>query len=113
MSGGSYNYLYASADDPEALVEHVSDIKAMAERLAGLPYARDAATETERILALIERLHMQVKVRSEALEDVWHAVEWWDSGDYSEDAVRKALAKYRGEPAAEAGGREGGSDAAT
>lgn len=97
MSGGSYDYLADHVSDPTELIGRVRHIERMAERLKGLPYARDAAMETERILAAIERLHVQVQVRAEALGGIWHAVEWWDSGDAGEDDVRAALAKYRGE----------------
>lgn len=97
MSGGSYEYLYVWADDLEQLVARRYHLKEMAERLSGLPYARDAAIETERILAAIERLQIQLQVRGEALKDVWKAVEWWDSCDSGEDAVKKALAEYRGD----------------
>lgn len=97
MSGGSYDYLYVWADDLGELVQRRHHLQEMAERLSGLPYARDAAIETERMLAAIERLEIQVKVRGEALKDVWHAVEWWDSCDWSEERVKEALAKYRGD----------------
>lgn len=97
MSGGSYDYLYAWADDLEQLIARRGQLKSMAERLSGLPYARDAAIETERLLAAIDRLEIQVQVRAEALADVWRAVEWWDSCDSGEDAVKAALAEYRGD----------------
>lgn len=97
MSGGSYEYLYMWADDPAELISRKRHLKAMAERLSGLPYARDAAIETERILAMIERLEIQLEVRAQALADVWHAVEWWDSCDGGEDDVKEALATYRGD----------------
>jgi hypothetical protein len=101
MSGGSYNYLYIYADDPRELVSRLGTLKEMSERLSGLPYAKDAAIETERIIAMIERLETQVRVRAEALADVWHAIEWWDSCDYGEDRVKEVLAKYRGEETGE------------
>lgn len=97
MSGGSYNYLYVWANDFDELMSRRGNLKEMSERLSGLPYAKDAALETERILAMIERVEVQVEARAEALADVWHAVEWWDSCDSGEDGVKKALAKYRGE----------------
>ncbi|MFD0853580.1 hypothetical protein ACFQ07_15190 [Actinomadura adrarensis] len=97
MSGGSYDYLYVWTNDIQQLIARRHHLKAMAERLAGLPYARDAAIETERIAAALERLEIQVTARAEALDDVWKAVEWWDSGDWGEDAVKKALAEYRGD----------------
>jgi Holliday junction resolvasome RuvABC DNA-binding subunit len=72
MSGGSYNYLCHSWDLDD-LDKHESDLEDMADRLAALGYAQDAARETQALL------------------------EWWDSNDWSEDQVKEALAKYRGD----------------
>lgn len=94
MSGGSYNYLYIWASDPQQLVSRRADLEAMADRLAELPYAKDAAQETKEILALIDQVGDQIAARGRVIADVWHAVEWWDSADYGEDKVREALAAY-------------------
>ncbi|MER5875459.1 hypothetical protein ABT119_05960 [Streptomyces sp. NPDC001910] len=96
MSGGSYNYLY-TAQDLEDLHNRRHDLEAMANRLAGLGYAQDAARETEELLVLLRQWETRATVRVRRLEDIWHAVEWWDSSDSSEDGVRDALAKYRAE----------------
>lgn len=96
MSGGSYDYLYSCTDDLAELIGHRQQLREMSERLSGLPYARDAAIETERILAMIERAVIQVEVRCSGLTRVWKAVEWWDSCDGNEDDVKKALDEYRG-----------------
>lgn len=96
MSGGSYNYLF-TAQDLEDLQAHRHDLEEMASRLAELGYAQDAARETEELLVLYRQWETRAAVRMRRLADVWHAVEWWDSNDSSEDAVREALAKYRGD----------------
>ncbi|MGW6578861.1 hypothetical protein ACWF76_05550 [Streptomyces globisporus] len=96
MSGGSYNYLYAAAD-LEDLQARRFDLEEMANRLAGLGYAQDAARETEELLVLYRQWETRAAVRMRRLTDVWHAVEWWDSNDSSETCVHEALAKYRGE----------------
>jgi hypothetical protein len=85
MSGGSYDYLCFSefAEAPEPL-------RRMAERLAGLPYAAKAAADTAGIVDMLG----EAARRAERLNDVWHAIEWWDSGDYGEDEARKVLAAY-------------------
>lgn len=83
MSGGSYDYLYFQASE---LGGHKGQLEAMAERLDGLPYAAAAAAATHKLLA---------SLNDEALPEVWKAVEWWDSGDYSEDQVRDAAIKYQ------------------
>lgn len=98
MSGGSYNYLY-SVCDLEDLQNRQFDLKAMADRLAELGYAQDAAAETEELLTLLRQWQNRLSVRVSRLEDLWKAVEWWDSADGGEDAVRTALATYRADTA--------------
>jgi hypothetical protein len=101
MSGGSYNYLgMICYDDLGELLAKDSDLRDMADRLAGLGYAEDAARETEELLTMLRQWRTRAEVRVRRLADVWKAVEWWDSADSSEDGVRKALAKYRDEPTA-------------
>lgn len=101
MSGGSYNYLgLICYDDLAELLGKESDLRDMADRLAGLGYAQDAARETEELLTMLRQWRTRAEVRVRRLSDVWKAVEWWDSRDSSEDQVRKALAEYRGEGAA-------------
>lgn len=48
MSGGSYDYLFAAGGDD--LVGRDHDLERMADRLAGLGYAEDAARETVELL---------------------------------------------------------------
>jgi hypothetical protein len=100
MGGGSYNYLGSICyDDLGELLAKESDLREMADRLAGLGYAEDAARETEELLTMLRQWKTRAEARVRRLSDVWHAVEWWDSRDWSEDRVREALAKYRGEAA--------------
>jgi hypothetical protein len=96
MSGGSYNYLCHTYDLAGLLDRH-ADLEEMSERLAGLGYAQDAARETEELLVQLRQWRNRAEVRMERLRDVWKAVEWWDSNDYSEDQVQDALKAYRGE----------------
>ncbi|MET9729704.1 hypothetical protein ABZZ79_03255 [Streptomyces sp. NPDC006458] len=98
MSGGSYGYLY-SALDLEDLQTHRGDLEAMAERLASLGYAQDAARETEELLVLFRQWETRAAVRITRLRDLWHAVERWDSNDSGEARVRAALEAYRGDHA--------------
>lgn len=95
MSGGSYNYLYCHMGGLEA---QRGDIEAMRDRLQGLaeqgvPGAAKAVRQTMMILDHFDRAERH----AQALTDVWHAVEWWDSSDYGEDQVHEALAEYLGE----------------
>jgi hypothetical protein len=85
VSGGSYDYLCWHTDDLSARRYAVEE---MAERLEGSGYY-GAARATRNVLLLIDG----AKRAADALEDVWYAVEWADSGDSGEDAVREAVAK--------------------
>lgn len=96
MSGGSYNYL-CDVWDLDKLLQQEYSLEKMAARLAGLGWARDAARETEELLVMLRQWQVSADVRVERLREVWKAVEWWDSCDWSEEQVREALAKYRGE----------------
>lgn len=93
MSGGSYNYLYCK--DSDALLNEERELTSMAERLAELGYAEDAARETEELLLIIRQAKIRIDVRARRLSGVWHAVEWWDSADSGEDGVKHALDAYR------------------
>ncbi|MFF4179705.1 hypothetical protein [Streptomyces sp. NPDC001750] len=96
MSGGSYNYLCAALDLPD-LSQQQWQLQKMSDRLSGLGYAADAARETEELLVLLRQWETRAMVRVERLSDLWKAVEWWDSGDTGEEAVKDALEKYRGD----------------
>lgn len=96
MSGGSYNYL-CHTWDLDDLLKHEGDLEDMSARLAGLGYATDAARETEELLLLLRVWKNRASARLGRLRDVWKAVEWWDSSDWGEDSVRKALTAYRGD----------------
>jgi hypothetical protein len=96
MSGGSYNYLN-STWDLDDLLKKRGDLEDMSARLAGLGWAEDAARETEELLVMLRQWEIRAETRINRLRDVWKAVEWWDSNDWSEAQVREALAKYRGE----------------
>lgn len=94
MSGGSYGYLYRDQELGD-LLGRQDDLRRMADRLAGLGDAADAAAETEELLVMLRQWQIRAEVRARRLADVWHAIEWWDSGDSGENRVREALAAYR------------------
>jgi hypothetical protein len=93
MSGGSYDYA-CFARELDELLGHVHNLEALRDRLAGLPYARAAAVETERLVAKLRSWEVQARVAAERLGPVWHAVEWWDSCDSGEDRVREAVENF-------------------
>lgn len=95
MSGGSYNYLCYK--DASMIWDSTGTLSDMAQRLAGLGYAADAAAETESLLLLLRQAEIRIQTRIDRLSKVWRAVEWWDSGDSGEDGLKQALSEYRSE----------------
>lgn len=86
MSGGSYNYLYCHVSGLEGQRE---DIEKMERRLQSSGYFA-AARATREVLVMLDAAERV----AQSLEDVWAAVEWADSGDSSEDSVRKAVEAF-------------------
>jgi len=96
MSGGSFNYLcyvevdaLLSGERDESLHDMVDALRAHG--------AEDAAAETERLLAICEGQRARVTARLERLADLWHAMEWWQSCDTTEDDWKVELEKWREE----------------
>ena len=91
MSGGSYNYLcFKDSGDIGAAA---GDLAQMAKRLNGLGYAPRAAAATKRVLAILSD-DGAIAAAIDDLSDVWHAVEWADSCDWSEDRMRAEIERY-------------------
>lgn len=86
MSGGSYNYLCWNADE---LQQRRGDLAAMERRLQSSGYF--AAARSTRNVGLFLDAAMEA---ARALEDVWHAVEWADSGDSGEERVHAAVEAF-------------------
>ena len=95
MSGGSFNYL-CHTWEAEDLFSKMDDLQDMASALGKLPYAEDAAAETEELICILNESRVRIKVRLNRLREVWREMEWWKSNDHSEDQLKEALAKYRG-----------------
>jgi hypothetical protein len=95
MSGGSYNYLCYCDGLSELLDGHMSDLRSMADDLAALGYAEDAAAETEELICMVNQASVRIETRIKRLRAIWKAREWWVSCDSSEDDFKEALAKYR------------------
>jgi hypothetical protein len=83
VSGGSYNYLCFG----DVLGDHRGDLAAMADRLAELAPGSRAYRHTRAILDAVNAV-------TEALRDVWHDVEWADSGDYGPEDAVSAIERY-------------------
>ena len=96
MSGGSYGYLCRKDPDDLLSGSHSKDLERMRDRLLE-DGAIDAAAQTDAVLATIHMATKLVRMRAEALHDVWQAIEWIDSGDWGPGELAAALAQYRGE----------------
>lgn len=86
MSGGSFNYMYTHV---KPLTEY--PLERMATLLEGLEWAGSAGAETRRCLRLIE----EADAVAETLTDVWHAIEWWYSGDWNQADAREVVEPWR------------------
>ena len=96
MSGGSHDYLCYK--DPDELLYHLSMVQKMADDLARLGYAQDAARETNEVIAICHQFDARISARLQRLRPVWLALEWWHSGDMNEDGFKFNLERYRTDP---------------
>lgn len=96
MSGGSYDYLGVSFDLDDLLMKR-SQLESMRDRLIGLGYAPDAASETDHLICMLNQWEVLAATRIKRLSPIWFAIEWWDSGDHGEAQVKEAISKYRKE----------------
>jgi hypothetical protein len=92
MSGGSHNYLYCK--DSDEILNHISDIEGMRDRLTEEGYL-DAAKETEEVILVINSFNVRMQARLNRLSQVWRAVEWCDSGDSDPNHIKEEVEKYR------------------
>lgn len=88
MSGGAHGYIGRVSDVFE-LLDKVCHLEDVARRLEELGHA-GAAMET---LEVYKRLTAEPDLFQE-LRKVWHAVDYLDSGDYSERQVSQAVAEW-------------------
>lgn len=86
MSGGSYDYLCYQLDTGGHL--NLADLEAMRDRLNELAPDSAAARDTAALHAALSTPLV------DGLTEVWHDVEWLDSGDYGEDQARAGIEKY-------------------
>jgi hypothetical protein len=89
MSGGSHGYLGRVMGMFE-LLEKIGHLEDVAQRLRELGHEA-AANDTQ---MLYDRLTAEPEC-FEALRKVWHAVDYLDSNDYSEDQVADAVKEYQ------------------
>lgn len=90
MSGGAFDYVSSGSIDMIG-----RRWGTFAEMVAELAKAAPDAQATKQSLAIYEKIKaMDDGQYDSALCKVWHAFEWWQSGDWGEEDFRKALEAY-------------------
>ena len=92
MSGGSLNYLCYKS--PEELFHYIDEMEKVETELIKRD-ALDIAKDVRRLIEYVKTAENRIGVLSEQLQNVFHAVEWWGSGDIGDDSLAKALENYR------------------
>lgn len=92
MSGGSFDYAYSKADDPNRVFEGMTSYKEMEE------YARsigkhDAADEILKYIEWLESTRRRIVVKGSRLGSLMRAIEWECSGDSGLDGIDYAMQK--------------------
>ena len=92
MSGGSLSYLY-NKQFPE-VCNYIGEMKKVEKELISQGYT-DIARDVRRLIEYCLTAENRISVLFDNLYDVFHAVEWYYSSDYSEDSLIKELDRYR------------------
>lgn len=94
MSGGYYEYLCFKG--PEELMNsfNIKNMEKMCDMLLKLGYD-DIARDMQRLIEYCHTAYNRIDVLKEQLNDVMYAIEWYDSGDYGIDNLKKHLEDYR------------------
>ena len=92
MSGGSHNYLcYAEMPD---IIGRTADMEEMEQNLIELGYI-DVAKDVRRLIEYCKSAQIRIEVLFEQLENVFHDVEWYHSGDIGRETLIERLEQYR------------------
>lgn len=90
---GSYNYLCHK--DVNDLMYGSTMLLEMLERLKGVAPESEATKKTQEVFDLIEAARTNIQsLLDGGLSRVWLAVEWADSGGWSDEAIPEAIKKY-------------------
>lgn len=81
--------------EPGALLEGPELIQELADELAELGYAADAAAETQDLVLEVRRCRNRLASYQRRLRDLWVELDRWRAGDSSEDSFKKVLEEYR------------------
>lgn len=94
LSGESFEYL-CYKDVPELMnSSSIANLESMVHHLQEYGY-EDIARDTQRLIEYIRSASIRIEVLSENLNDVFHAVEWHESGDICRETMIAELEKYR------------------
>ena len=92
MSGGSLNYLCYK--EPEELFHYIEEMEMVEQELI-CQGAQDIARDVRRLIEYVKSAENRISVLSEQLNDIFHAVEWYQSADYGENTLQEHIEKYR------------------
>ena len=98
MSGGSYDYLYCKETEELFMSHNVRLLEEMEQGFIGLGFM-DVAKDFRRLIEYIKSANIRVEVLGEQLNDMMHAIEWYDSGDIGRDTLAKRVEHYRSQTA--------------
>lgn len=106
MSGEKYNYIHIWLDEPLELLEREDDVRAIYKRLCELKSGSLAAKKTKLVLEDLEQLKQYIaqldyKFRNSNLHEVWRALGYDNSGDWSEQEVIEAITQLEASDATE------------
>lgn len=92
MSGGSLNYLCCK--EPEELFHYLDEMEEVEQVLLG-EGAQDIARDVRRLIEYVKSAELRIGVLSGQLNDIFHAVEWYESGDYGRRDLLRHIEQYR------------------
>lgn len=93
MSGGSFNYV-SSKSVEELITSYDDDVRDMIRELI-IHGAKDVADASEALRQDLRRTSESLADRLNALQPIWHALEWWQSGDWGRDRFDEEVAEWR------------------
>lgn len=92
MSGGSFHYLSSA----QTLCDRADDVREITRELARIHEKHPEASTALAASAVVANLMAEAQRWALLLEKVWHAVEWFVSGDIGEDELLKVLREFKG-----------------
>lgn len=94
MSGSSFQYLCYQDAHKLGSGQYLQELQRMHKALVAMN-ATEAAQATLRVLNLLEYQQAEIEKAASQMHDVWHAVEWFHSGDYGEEKCQEILEKWK------------------